>query len=121
MSDPRDHEAINALLRHTFGGHAAWATVLPFREAALEFGRGVLHFFPVDNTAAAADPALACLRATVAKRMGEEEHVRRRVPFPWLSALDRLRRGASKSMPQCGLRRWRRSPWRAGCGRRRCS
>ncbi len=87
MRLPRDHEAISELLRRTFTGHVAWGAVLSFAKAALPTGVGLLHFFPVDNTAApGSDPCIGHLRATLTTAVSAEAYVQRRVPFTWLQA-----------------------------------
>jgi hypothetical protein len=88
VSLPRDHEAISELLRRTFAGHVAWGSVLSFPKATLSTGTGLLHFFPVDNTAAPGlDPVVGHLRAALTMAVSEEAYVQRRVPFAWLQVL----------------------------------
>lgn len=82
---PRDHEAISELLRRTFSGHVAWGTALSFTKATLSTGIGLLHFFPVDNSAVpGADSAVGHLRAALTTAVSAEAYVQRRVPFAWL-------------------------------------
>jgi hypothetical protein len=88
---PRDHEAISELLRRTLAGHVAWAAVMSFSKAVLSTGTGLLHFFPVDNTAApGSDPAVGHLRAALTTAVSAEAYVQRRVPFSWLQVMPRL-------------------------------
>jgi hypothetical protein len=85
---PSDHEAINELLRSTFKGHVAWSAVMPFSQATLSTGTGLLHFFPIDNTANPGSDAAVChLRAALTSAVSAEAYVHRRVPFAWLQVL----------------------------------
>ncbi len=85
---PRDHAAISELLLRTFAGHVAWGAVLSFANAALPTGIGLLHFFPVDNTAIPfSDPAVGHLRAALTTAVSAEAYVQRRVPFTWLQVM----------------------------------
>ncbi len=87
----RDHEAISELLRRTFSGHVAWGAVLSFTKAILPTGTGLLHFFPVDNTAApGSDPAVGHLRDELTTAVSAEAYVQRRVPFTWLQVTSPL-------------------------------
>ena len=72
---PRRHEDVSELLRRTFGDYAAWGTVLSFGHTQRSEGPGLLHFFPVDNSAApGADPAVGHLRAALATALGAAAH-----------------------------------------------
>jgi len=95
---PHDHQAISELLRRTFAGHVAWGAVLSFAKAALPTGTGLLHFFPVDNTATpGSDPSVGHLRAALTTAVSEEAYVHRRVPYTWLQVLEELRSGGRGS------------------------
>jgi hypothetical protein len=58
---------------------------MSFNNAVLSTGTGLLHFFPVDNTAAPGfDPAVVHLRVALTTAVSAEAYVQRRVPFTWL-------------------------------------
>jgi hypothetical protein len=86
-----DHEAISWLLYAEFSGSPVWGAVHFFERGQLASGAGLLHFFPVDNTAAATDAVVGELRAVVLACGEADEYARRTVPLAWVDALDGLR------------------------------
>ena len=96
VPDPREHENISVLLWSTFSTHVQWAYVMPLREGVVSTGRGLLWFFPVDNTrtcddsASMRDPVLSQLTAVLEAKIRSRDYVHRTVPFSWLQVHDSL-------------------------------
>ena len=102
VRDPREHEAVGGALYDALHAHPSWPAVLEFREGELSTGRGVLCFFPVDNTLGSRDPVVGRLMRCVEATVRESEHLRHWVPFAWLALLDRieaLKQGSCLAVP----------------------
>ena len=64
-----------------------------------------LCFFPIDNTSSLdSDSVIAQLRSKLAAVISAEPYIQRRVPFTWLSTLDRLRDAAGASCKSMTLK-----------------
>lgn len=96
VAQPRDHEAISQLLWSNFRAHVQWPFVAALREGVVSTGRGLLWFFPVDNTrsteqsSCGRDPVLAQLISTVEAKAQAFEHLQRLVPFGWIALFDSM-------------------------------
>jgi len=86
-----DHEAISKLLFEEFGHTLPWSSVKPFRHATVSSGKGLLWFYPVDNTLGDQDGVVRELMRTVERVLDEEAYIHRQVPLAWKAAFDRLR------------------------------
>ena len=90
VPDPRDHERISGLLTDRLQANPSWVRVAPFLEGEVSTGRGVLCFFPVDNTRGNRDPVVGQLMRQVEAAVRGAEHMGHKVPFAWLALLDRV-------------------------------
>ena len=93
VSSARDHEAISQLLWSRFSQHVQWPFVVPLKEGVVSTGRGLLWFYPVDNTRASGvgrDPVLGQLITSLEGKVQAQDHVHRLVPFTWMSLYDKL-------------------------------
>ena len=90
VREPREHELMSGLLHEQFREHPSWPSVSEWKDGQLSTGRGVLCFFPVDNTLGNRDPAVGALMREVEARVRESEHLQHTVPFAWMALLDRL-------------------------------
>jgi hypothetical protein len=90
VRDPREHEAVSDALYAALRSHPSWPAVSEFRDGELSTGRGVLCFFPVDNTLGGRDPVVSRLMRSIEKTVREADHLRHSVPFAWLALLDRV-------------------------------
>lgn len=93
VPEPRDHEAISQLLWSNFSQHIQWPFVVALKEGVVSTRRGLLRFYPVDNTRSngvlrypALDQHIKSLKAIVQAR----DHVHRLVPFSWMSIYHKL-------------------------------
>jgi GTPase SAR1 family protein len=89
----RDHEAISQLLWSRFSQHVQWPYVVPLKEGVVSTGRGLLWFYPVDNTRSTGvgrDPVLGQLITSLEAKVQAKDHVHRTVPFSWMSLYDKL-------------------------------
>ena len=97
VSDPKEHEKISKLLWSTFGSHVQWPFVTPLKKGIVSTGRGLLWFFPVDNTRTndqterGRDPVLNQLALCLEERIQSLAHLRRSVlPVPLTMSLSPL-------------------------------
>jgi len=97
VSDPKEHEKISQLLWSTFGSHVQWPFVTPLKKGIVSTGRGLLWFFPVDNTRTndqtegGRDPVLNQLAVCLEERIQSLDHLRRSVlPVPLTMTLSPL-------------------------------
>jgi hypothetical protein len=90
VREPREHELISRLLYEQFREYPSWPSVSEWQDGQLSTGRGVLCFFPVDNTLGNRDPMVGALMREVEARVRESEHLQHTVPFAWMALLDRL-------------------------------
>ena len=93
VPEPRDHEAISQLLWANFSQHVQWPYVVALKEGVVSTGRGLLWFYPVDNTRSCGmfrDPVLNQLIKSLEATVEAKDHVHRLVPFLWMSLYDKL-------------------------------
>ena len=90
VQQPRDHELISGLLYQKFREHPSWPSVSEWQDGQLSTGRGVLCFFPVNNTLGNRDPVVGALMRQVEELVRASDHLQHTVPFAWMALLDRL-------------------------------
>ena len=96
VNEPRDHEAISQLLWSNFSSHVQWPFVIPLKEGVVSTGRGLLWFYPVDNTRSTdrsndgRDPVLGQLIASLEAAIQSCDQLHRLVPFTWMKLYDKL-------------------------------
>jgi hypothetical protein len=91
VAAPAEHELINGLLEAEFGHHRVFqSAVRPDVGGERASGRGVLHFFAVDNRRGVADEAVRRTMATVQEAVEREAYVTRKLPYSWFAASDIL-------------------------------
>ena len=112
VSDKKIHEQISDLLYKEFHNSTAWRSVNCLEHGSRATGKGILWFFPVDNTVGHADPVMQQLMSDVQKCVMAEEYVQRKVPLSWLGVIDVLSQDRRVSISlgefestaaQCGL------------------
>ena len=91
VKEPSQHGYISDLLNKNFASNPAWTAIQPMREGQRETGRGLLWFFPCDNTAGSSqDPVFLKLMQAVQLSMLREEYTRCLVPLTWIRVYDRI-------------------------------
>ena len=95
---PEQHEAISKLLDDKFQAHPAWSTVQRNKEGTVKTGRGILWFFPVDNTRGGEDPSIQAAKRCVLECVGKEKYVKAKVPYAWLSVFEVLQKESKSCM-----------------------
>jgi GTPase SAR1 family protein len=95
VPDPSDHESIKQILDREFDSSPLWRHVVPFHGGTVSSGRGLLNFFPVDNTrkqrdGQPVDDVVRAIQAAVQKSLEEEEYLKAKVPLQWLRVFDAL-------------------------------
>ena len=83
-----EHEAISSMIHDRFKASPVFSSVIPLKQGTAGSGRGLLWFFPVDNTKSSADECIEKMKAAVQECLKKEEYLKRKVPLPWLRALD---------------------------------
>ncbi len=90
VQQPREHELISGLLYQQFREHPSWPSVSEWQDGQLSTGKGVLYFFPVNNTLGNRDPVVGALMRQVEMLVRASAHLQHTVPFAWMALLDRL-------------------------------
>ena len=73
--------------------HVQWPYVVALKEGVVSTGRGLLWFYPVDNTRSCGvfrDPVLNQLIKGLEATVEARDHVHRLVPFSWMALYDKL-------------------------------
>ena len=83
-----EHEAISSMIHERFKASPVFSSVIPLKQGTAGSGRGLLWFFPVDNTKSSADDSIDKMKAAVQECLKKEEYLKRKVPLPWLRTLD---------------------------------
>ena len=89
---PEQHEAISRLLDEKFQDHPAWATVQRNIAGRVKTGRGILWFFPVDNTRGYECPGIQEVKICVLECVKKEKYVKAKVPYSWLKVFEVLQK-----------------------------
>lgn len=90
ISSPADHEAISLLIYEKFKTSPAFGSVVPFKRGTSSCGRGLLWFYPLDNTQRGADEVVAAMKSAIFEKLQHEEYLKRAVPMPWLQVFDAM-------------------------------
>ncbi len=86
--------------------------MIPLKQGTASSGRGLLWFYPVDNTKSSAGEGIDKIKAAVQDCLKKEEYLKRKVPLPWLQALDAIQATKQSNVDlsrvqsiaeQCGL------------------
>jgi NLR family CARD domain-containing protein 3 len=85
-----EHEAVSSMIHERFKASPVFSSVIPLKQGTASTGRGLLWFFPVDNTKSSADDCVDKIKAAVQGCLKKEEYLKRKVPLPWLQALDAI-------------------------------
>jgi NLR family CARD domain-containing protein 3 len=83
-----EHEAISSMIHERFKASPAFNSVVSLKQGTVSSGRGLLWFFPVDNTKSSADDSVEKMKAAVQECLKKEEYLKRKVPLHWLQTLD---------------------------------
>ena len=90
VSSPSDHESISKVLFENLSSIPYWTVIEPFREGVVSTGKGTLNLFPVNNKLGNKDPVIEHLMKKVDERVRESEHLKHKVPFPWMALIDEV-------------------------------
>jgi GTPase SAR1 family protein len=90
IRSPTEHEAISSMIHEKFKASPAFNSVVSLKQGTVSSGRGLLWFFPVDNKKSSADECTDKMKAAVQDCLKKEEYLKRKVPLPWLQALDAI-------------------------------
>ena len=102
VSTPEQHQEVSEYLYEQLCGNPAWSAVVPFRKGEVATGRGLLWFFPVDNTRGNDDRVVQELKLAIEKQIEGEDYVKQRIPFTWMALYDALQspeRQQAKTLP----------------------
>ncbi len=104
VSAPSDHEAINLLLHEEFSCQRAWrAGIISHQNGTVSSGRGLMRFFPVDNTTST-DDTIRELQLVIQREILKEKYVNTKVPFNWLQVFEVLQEmGATNGLHSVSL------------------
>ncbi|EGD81579.1 hypothetical protein PTSG_11865 [Salpingoeca rosetta] len=83
VNQRKQHERISQQIFERFSAHAAFPQLVYNKTANM-------WFWPVDNTQSIKDPMIANLQRCISDEAGKQEHVRMRVPLPFLALYDKL-------------------------------
>ena len=83
-----EHEVISGMIHERFKASPAFNSVVSLKQGNVSSGRGLLWFFPVDNTKSSADDSIEKMKAAVQECLKKEEYLKRKVPLHWLQTLD---------------------------------
>lgn len=90
VKSPAQHENISKLLYDTFCDTPAWPYLEPNHEGEVSTGRGLLWFFPVDNTVGHSDGVIPAVLHVIEKLAKQAEYTKQEVPFSWLKCYDKM-------------------------------
>jgi hypothetical protein len=79
VATPKEHEEISNFLHEQLSVSPSWACVQPFHQGQVSTGRGLLWFFPVDNTRGKEDKVVTDLMAAIEQEIEKEDYVKRKV------------------------------------------
>jgi GTPase SAR1 family protein len=95
IHSPKQHEEISKMLWNEFHSSPVWTSVISFQEGVVSTGRGLLRFFPVDNSRKQSDQdpvddVVVKIQTCIQKELEKEDYLKRKVPLSWLEAFDGL-------------------------------
>ena len=90
IRSPAEHEAISSMIHERFKASPVFDSVIPLQQGTTSSGRGLLWFYPVDNTRSGTDERVDSIKAAVHDCLKKEEYLKRKVPLPWLQTLDAI-------------------------------
>ena len=79
VATPTEHEEISDFLHEQLSVSPSWACVQPFHEGQASTGKGLLWFFPVDNTLGREDKVVLELMIAIEKAIEQEDYVKQKV------------------------------------------
>jgi hypothetical protein len=82
IGSPTEHEVISSMIHQKFKASPAFDSTIPFKQGTTSVGRGLLCFYPVNNTKSSTDPCIGSIKAAVQDCLKKEEYLKGNVPFP---------------------------------------